>query len=247
MLADAETDIAPGAVLDVKILVCVDVIGRRAVEIGGAADEEGQGFGEGLEDFAAGFAGGDFRVLGELGHAGEKIGGDGFIEAGVEEGGFIGIGRAPCLVHLVPGIVMLDELLLAGGEKGACLRGDVEVLICREAEFLDAVRVHEFRAGLAVGLLGAGDLGDAFADEGVGDDELGLAGGGFGFLECGEEGLHVVAVIESLDVPAVGVKALAGVLALGGLGHGVEGDVVGIVNQDEVIELVMGGELRGLV
>ena len=39
------------------------------------------------------------------------------------------------------------------------------MLVRGQAQFLHPVLVHEFRAGFAVGLLGAGDLGDALADQ----------------------------------------------------------------------------------
>ncbi len=48
-----------------------------------------------------------------------------------------------------------------------------------------------------------------------------------------------------LHVPADRLELLRGVLALGHLRHRVEGDVVGIVDQDQVIELVVPGERDG--
>ena len=120
------------------------------------------------------------------------------------------------------------------------------MLLRGQAELFHPVLIDKLRAALAVRLGGAGHLGDAFADEGACDDELGLAGGGLGLVQGGREGLQVVAG-DGLDVPAVGVEPLRGVLALGHVGHGVERDVVGIVNEDEVIQLLVGGELACLV
>ncbi len=102
--------------------------------------------------------------------------------------------------------------------------------------------VHELRAAFAVRLGGAGDFGDAFADERAGDDELRLAvvlllGAAEGLLH----GIEIVAVHDG-DVPADRLVDLRRVFALGELGHGVERDVVGIVNQDEVVEGVVRRE-----
>ena len=63
----------------------------------------------------------------------------------------------------------------------------------------------------------------------------------FAAVERIEECLHVVA-LDFLHVESVGAKAHARVLALRRLGHGVERDGVGVVNQDQVIEPEMPGE-----
>src|SRR5690606_41144056 len=49
-----------------------------------------------------------------------------------------------------------------------------------------------------------------------------------------------------LDVPAEGLEALGVIAALRLVGHGVEGDVVGVVNEDEVVQLLVGGKGDGL-
>ena len=92
---------------------------------------------------------------------------------------------------------------------------------------------------------GAGHLGNAFADERPGNDELRLAGGGLGLFEGGEECRHVLP-IDGLHVPLDRLETLRGVLALRVVRHGIERHVVGIVNEDEIIELEVPGECDGL-
>ena len=107
--------------------------------------------------------------------------------------------------------------------------------------------IDEFRPAFAVALGGAGDFRDAFSDQGLGDDHLRTAVfvllGGF---NRGGDGGDVLAV-DGDRVPALGGEILLGILALGELGHGVERHVVGIINEDEVVEAVVPGEGDGLL
>ena len=74
--------------------------------------------------------------------------------------------------------------------------------------------------------VGAGDLVNALADDGLGDKQLGLAVlGGTELVEGGLDGLNVVAV-DGHNLPAVRLIAHGSVLGLGVLGHLVEGHVV---------------------
>jgi hypothetical protein len=63
-------------------------------------------------------------------------------------------------------------------------------------------------------------------------------------LEGREERVHLVAV-DCLDVEAHGFEVLRGVGALRLFRHGVEGDRVRVVDEDEVVELLMTGKLDG--
>ena len=105
----------------------------------------------------------------------------------------------------------------------------------------------EFRTAFAVALGGAGDFRDAFADEGLGDDHLRAAVlVRLGLFDRGGDGGEVVAV-DGDRVPALGGEILLRVLALGDVGHGVERHVVGIIDEDQVIEAVVAGEGDGLL
>ncbi len=95
-------------------------------------------------------------------------------------------------------------------------------------------------------LVGAG-LGAAVADDGADADERGPGGLGLG----GEDGLldgdEVVAVVDHLDVPVVGLEALGDVLGVAELGGAVERDQVVVVEHDELAEAEGSGERAGLV
>ena len=107
--------------------------------------------------------------------------------------------------------------------------------------------VGELRPALAVALRRALHLGDALGDDGPGDDQLRLAGlRPLGLVEGLENGRQVVAVGQRLHVPADGLEARRGVLALRLRRHGVERDVVGVVNEDEVVEALVAGKGHGL-
>jgi hypothetical protein len=51
--------------------------------------------------------------------------------------------------------------------------------------------------------------------------------------------------IDDLHGPAVGFEALGCVFALGLIGHGVERNVIGVVNENEVVEGLVAGKSRG--
>ncbi len=115
-----------------------------------------------------------------------------------------------------------------------------KVLALRQAERL-ARRVHELRAALAMRLGRPGDLGNSLPDQRPRNDELRLARGGLGFLESGRQRGQVVTV-HRLHAPFLRTELLCRVLALRLVRHRIEGDVVGVVKEDEVIELVVPGK-----
>jgi len=133
---------------------------------------------------------------------------------------------------------------LAGGEEGPRLCADLERLVGQAEGLVGGGGI--LGTPLAVGLGGARHLGDAPPDLGAGDDQLGAPVVlRLGLREGGQEAIQIMAVHRA-RVPAEGGENGGGVLALGHLGHGVEGDVVGIVDQDQVVELVVAGEGGGL-
>jgi len=243
VFADAEADIATVAIGGIEVFGGGDVIEGGAIEIGAAADEIGDGVGDGLEDIASGFAGGDFGIGGKLWDEGEEIGGDVLGEGGGELGIEVWVGDLPSGESGFPSGVFGEERRAVFGEISAGFWADEEVFGFWEAEGL-AGGGDEFGATFAVRFGGSCDFGDAFADEGFSDNDLGFIGSGLGFLESVEKGHHVLAV-DGLDTPFDGAEAFGGIFALGFGCHGVEGDIIGIVNEDEVIELVVASEGDG--
>ena len=244
VFADTEADVAAVAIGGIEVFGGGDVVERGAVEIGASADEIGDGVGDGLEDIASCFAGGDFGIGGKLRDAGEKIRRDFLGEGGRELGIEVWIGDLPSGESGFPSGVFGEERRAVFGEISAGFWANEEVFGFWEAEGL-AGGGDEFGAAFAVSFGGSCDFWDAFADEGFGDNDLGFIGSGLGFLESVEKGNHVLTV-DGLDTPFDGAEAFGGIFALGFACHGVEGDVIGIVNEDEVIELVVASEGDGL-
>ena len=247
VLTDAEVEVASGRGRDVEVADVLDVVLGRAVEVGRSGEHEGRGLGDGVDARLAGDAGRE-RVLAELRDGGEE-GLDVAVVALLglgEERGLLGVGLGPGGEGLPPFGVRGGLPGLAGGEEGAGLGRDEELLF-REAEGL-ARGVDELHAGFAVALGGALDFGDALADDGLADDQLGLAvlaGAGL-FERFGDRG-ELVALLDGEHFPVGGFVALGGVLVLRLRGQGVEGDVVGVVEHDEVIEAEAAGERGGLL
>ena len=108
-----------------------------------------------------------------------------------------------------------------------------------------AGRFAEFRAAFAMALGGAGHFGDAFADDGFGDDHLGPAVVvGLGFFQRHGEDRQIVA-IHRHGIPTLGHEELFGIFALRDRGHRVERDIVGIINEDQIVETIVAGEGDG--
>ena len=122
--------------------------------------------------------------------------------------------------------------------------GSDEELLIRKTKSLAGL-IGKLHTCLAVGLVGAFDLGDSLSDDRLTDDHVGLALGGLGLIKGCEDLVQVMAV-DHLDMPAVGGIASADILALADIQHGVEGDVVGIEENDEIIETEVTGKRGGL-
>ena len=102
---------------------------------------------------------------------------------------------------------------------------------------------------VAVGLGGVGELGRRVADVAA-QDEQRRAGPR---RPCARRSAasrasrSLATSPRSLDVPAVGLEALGGVVGEGQLGGAVDGDVVVVVDVDEPAEAEVAGERGGLV
>ena len=165
------------------------------------------------------------------------------LDTGVKEGRQLCIVGTPCGIILLPGAMRCGTLRLEFGKVGGDFGGDEELLLGKTESL--AGLVGELHARFAVGLVGALDLGDAFADHGAAHDHVRLTLGGLGMVVGGEDGVHVVAV-DLLDVPAVGLVAGGHILALADVEHGVEGNVVGVEEEDQVVESEMPCKRGGL-
>ncbi|KAI3491949.1 hypothetical protein L1887_43658 [Cichorium endivia] len=218
-----------------------------AGQVGGAAEELGDGVGELAEDGLGELARGDGVVGGLVGGEGVlpalgELAGDAAGDLGVLVGVLVAVGLeelGPLLVGL--GAAVGD--LLVGGVD---VFGDDEALLGVHAELgLDALDV----VGLERGAVGGGEalLLGAEADGGLYADDRGLVGDLLGLVDGLVEALEVLVAVEDVrDVPSVGEEALLDVLGEGAGGVAVDGDVVVVVEGDEVAELEVTGERGGL-
>ena len=241
VFADAEADIASTTVGRIEVRRAVDEVERRAVEIGATTDQQREFVRDRLENVAAGRAcATEFDVGGEERGFLQQVRRARSHRGRVEERRFFRISRTPSLEGLLPLVGSADEASFVIGEISADVVADVE-MIRRQTE-RGAGRLGEFRPTLAVAFGGALDFGDAFADDRLRDDELRFFGLGFFGLVVGLQDRSEIVAVDGLHVPADRLEALCGVFALRLIRHRVEGDVVGVVDENQVIELLVAGE-----
>ena len=173
----------------------------------------------------------------------------------VEEGGAVGVGLAPRLVALVPLLVRRLAARLHLADVRDQLSGDLEVLLRVEAEELlqpSNLGVTEGGAVRLAGvLLGRGRPRDDRAQ----DDEGRLAGraallaGRQQRIDVLDVGLAVAVAtpVDGLDIPAVGLVALAHVLGERNLRLVLDGDGVLVVDHREVAEFLVPRQGAGLM
>ena len=86
----------------------------------------------------------------------------------------------------------------------------------------------------------------AFADDGLADDDGGLALGHARHLDGGAD-LTDVLPVNAQHIPAIGGEALANVLGMCQSGGTLDGDAVVIVEQDEIVEFQVASQGACLV
>mmetsp|Transcript_14996 Transcript_14996/g.24389 ORF Transcript_14996/g.24389 Transcript_14996/m.24389 type:complete len:312 (+) Transcript_14996:654-1589(+) len=249
MLTDTEVQVLSSVGLvesSSEVSSSIDVVTGGTVEIGRSRDIVGNKLGNLLDDLVSTDTGG----LGIITHnrdgldhiiGGHDIVGDSILELLGE----VGVGTLPGSVGGLPVAVDLAILLLDSLEEIAgSLRH--EPLLLGEADGGTGL-VYIWDTSLSMGSVGALSLLHSLSDDGVALDELGLAVvGGLG----GSDGLlndSKVVSVNLVRLESDGIVTLDDVLRLGVFGHLVEGDLVGIVKDDEVIELLMGSKGGRLV
>mmetsp|Transcript_14645 Transcript_14645/g.29644 ORF Transcript_14645/g.29644 Transcript_14645/m.29644 type:complete len:487 (-) Transcript_14645:141-1601(-) len=150
----------------------------------------------------------------------------------------------PLGVSGLPVVVDLLQLIGPLGEELASLRGDVELLI-RKAK-LGTGLIGELDTGFTVGSVGTGNLVDTFTDNGAAHEQLRLAVVvGLGVLDGGIHSLQIMSINDN-SIPSHSLVTLDDILGLGELSHLVKGDIVRIVQDNEVVKLLVGSESSGL-
>ncbi|CAI1174446.1 Uncharacterised protein [Serratia rubidaea] len=218
-------------------------VARR--QVGGAAEEFRQQFAEGFQRVLRRLAAGDVGRVGlqllDVGlglrlpvgrqlaaHAAGELGGQ--LREGLRVGGELvvpgGFTRLTGLFGVPLGVDVLRDfkrrvvpaqLLAGGGHFGLAQRR-------------------------AVGIVGAGLVRRAEADNGLAHQQGRLVGDLAGFLDRRLDGVGVVAVHAAHHVPAVGFKALGGVVGEPAVDVAVDGDAVVIVEGGQLAELEGAGQ-----
>ena len=248
-LADAEVQVAIAVAALLHAAAVVDQRQRRGREVGGAAHQLGHVGGHPLDDVLRGLAGGDHAgVRALLGHVGvparrRAAVDDDALEVGgqLRELGLVGLEAAVPLLHeLVAAADRLAEVRerLVGHEERLLARPAVGLL--GEADLLVAER-RAVRPG-GVLLVRRADR-DVAAD----DDQARLLLVAARVRERLLDALQRHVLAEVLDVPAVGLVALADVLAHRERGVALDRDVVVVVEDGQPAEAEVAGEGARLV
>lgn len=243
MLANTVADVASRVVseavslgLEVDGVAPASKVGRG--KIGGSRDELGNGNGELGEEGLGKLAGSDGGVGG--GEGGESLLpsiGKLSSETALDVSGLLGVLGAVLLEELVPGSLGLGSLLADLGVNVLGLLGHGEELLGVEAELLldlDGVVLLEGVAVNAVSslVLRSESNGSAELDQsGLGLLGLSLSDG------LGDATEVVVSLLDDDDLPVVSLEALGNILGESDGGGSVDGDLVVIVDGDEVAEL----------
>ncbi len=215
-------------------------VGTAAEDVFDFAHEEFLGFAGGV---ACGLG---FGVGGPLGEAGSDVGGDVFAPEGLVEGGFFGVGGGVAGEEVVPSGFVGGPAGAKGSEVGFHFVGHEELGVFGPAEVAFGGGDFFGAKGVGVGFGLALEFGGAKADFGFGDDEGGLAFGDAGFADGGAN-LVVIVAVNLDDVPVVATEAGGHVVGVGEFGAAFDGDLVVVVDPDEVVEAEVAGEGGGFV
>jgi len=246
VLPHAPADVAArrGRRLLVGFVLDQRVVRRRQVRR--AAHEGGEVRRHGVDHLAGGGAGGELVLGGEDGQVGVPAVGQGPGPGRIPGGGASGVGGAPCRVLLRPRGVRLGRPPAGGAERLAHVVGHEELRLERPGAGvlgeLDLVGAQRSAMCGRLVLLARRAVADVRAD----GDEGGLLGLGLGRRDRRIHGVDVVAVGHGQDVPAVRLEALADILGEGEIGGAVDGDVVVVVEDDQLAEPLVAGERGGL-
>mmetsp|Transcript_16726 Transcript_16726/g.39386 ORF Transcript_16726/g.39386 Transcript_16726/m.39386 type:complete len:450 (-) Transcript_16726:31-1380(-) len=245
VLTDSETDVAAGRVGLGEVVAVSDVVEGRPVQVSAATDHQRQSLAERLEHLLPSLAGGNGPFT-EGGNASEKLSNGRMLllQRILEQRSLLGVGTFPGSKLLVP--------LGVSGSKGLCALGEERTGLIRHRKWLRGQaqgRTGGFSklvAALTVGLLCSGNLGDTLANQSLDNDHLGLSVfGALGGVIGSGKGGNVVSV-NGHNVETVRGEETRGVVALGRICHGVKSNIVGVVDEDEVVQAKMPCKRRRL-
>ena len=247
VFANAEPDVAPGVVVDVKISAVFDVGFDGAEKVCATGKNQRIVFRKCVEGNFAGNAG---RVLifAECGNLCGKF----FRRAVVtrksffEQSSELRISFLPSFKRFRPCGVFRFAARAKPGEIFARFRGNVECCF-RKSETL--VRVGgKFGSAFAVSLRRSRDFGNSAPDERFANNQLRASVAVFPCAFKGRKHFDdIVPVFEFPDVPICSLKAIDRVFVLRFFGRRVERNRVGIVEKNQVIQAEASGDGGGFV
>mmetsp|Transcript_9229 Transcript_9229/g.15837 ORF Transcript_9229/g.15837 Transcript_9229/m.15837 type:complete len:525 (-) Transcript_9229:48-1622(-) len=252
VLTDTEVEVAASVGLGLAVPAVAPVTAILDQVLGGAVKISRAGhivrhhISNGGDHVGASNAGGNVTTLMHRDASEQLLHRWGVVSLGILKGlGKGGVGSLPLAVHGLPGIILLLLCGLVGLEVGAGLLRHIPLSALRKTNLhLGILGVPN--TSLTVAGVGALHLLNALGNDGLGNDELRLAVVvGLGGLKGLLDGSHVVAV-DGHNIPAVRLEAHSSVLGLRLDGHGVEGHIVGIVDDDHVVQALVGSDGGGL-
>mmetsp|Transcript_20994 Transcript_20994/g.34638 ORF Transcript_20994/g.34638 Transcript_20994/m.34638 type:complete len:622 (+) Transcript_20994:383-2248(+) len=223
----------------------VDVVTGRSVKIGRSGDVVRNKLGNFLDNLVTRHTGG-FSITAHLRDGSKHVlsrHGD-VIYGILKLLGHIGVGLLPCSVSVLPFVVDLSVLLLDTSEEITCSLRNIPLLLRKADRSTGLVNVWD--TGLSVGGVGSLSLFHSLSDDGVALNKLGLSVvGGLGSSDGLLNNSKVVS-INFVSLKTVSLVTLNDVLRLGVFGHLIKSDFVGVVKDDQVVKLLVSGELGGL-
>ena len=206
------------------------------MEIRAAGNQKGQFSCQRLQHIATRGASGEFSVAGKQGNFGQQVRRARRRAGLLEQRCLSWLGRAPSCVKFFPLIITALEPFFMLSEINLHDVTHIKMLIRRQAESLPRRR-RKFRPALAVTFGGPRYFRNPLPNHGLRNNQLRLAAlRFFGFSNCFENRAEIVAIRKRLHIPANRLKPGEGVFALRLSRHRVEGDVIRIVNQNQIIE-----------
>mmetsp|Transcript_15804 Transcript_15804/g.26688 ORF Transcript_15804/g.26688 Transcript_15804/m.26688 type:complete len:467 (-) Transcript_15804:73-1473(-) len=249
MLTDSEVQVLSSVGLvetSTEVSTVVDVVTGRSVKIGRSGDVVRNKLGNVLDDLESRNTGG----LGFITHLRDGsehvLSGHGLVSYGILKlSGHIGVGLLPCGVGSLPIVVDLSVLSLNSvGEEVTCSLRNIPSRVRKANGGLGLANVWD--TGLSVSSVGSLSLFHSLSDDGVALNELGLSVvGGLGSSD-GLLNNSKVMSINFVSLETVSIVTLHDILRLGVFGHLIKSDFVGVVKDDQVVKLLVGGELGGL-
>ena len=248
VLADAKVQVAAIEVAGADVSLAVENGQGGRGQVGGAADEVGNGVGDGVHHLPGRLPGGDGRrVIEQPGQTAAPAGREGAVEGILQSQGLGGEIFAVAGEGVVPLFLVYPAPVNRLGQMLPHLSGDGETFGVGPVELLAGEAHLVVSQRRAVDSGGACLVGAAVADDRAADDHGGAGILGAGVLDGRGNGVKVVAVqpppVRAADyVPAVSLEPAGNILEEGDVGVAFNGNLIVIVQQNQLPQLQGTGQ-----